>query len=421
MPKERFYFHLLEVTIVQMLKAHGFDKAANRHVLEIFVDITVRYFNLMAKTVMKYMDIRDDCAPNIKDIAKAFLELDVITPNKQLDKYDASSVTKTGIENFEKWFNSEINERMREVARPDRMFLDERKKAKLKVQKVSSKMDDLTKALDEQSKQAQLQNPTMPYLPSPSVGAGQGRTPSSMSMTMYGQGFAQMSSLEGPANEPNHTPAEQTEEVDYEIPTEAIEEDWIRYLIRDQIMSYVLNQKLNGDTAPAITSTTSAIANVNNPKLSMGESANVKPAMFRGTILQEYIPKDLMHLVDDGLNGGDNDFLIAGPMSEKLLHTFPYYRSDDESSDENDSMDDSSDEDSDKVPNERDIATGSLENKENTQTSDSTQHVDVDNHANAGLAEYDYYEHHNVYGDQLEDLDLYGQGEADSNGLNLFG
>jgi hypothetical protein len=26
-----------------------------------------------------------------------------------------------------------------------------------------------------------------------------------------------------------------------------------------------------------------------------------------------------------------------------------------------------------------------------------------------------------VYGDQLEDLDLYGQGEADSNGLNLFG
>lgn len=405
MAKERFYFHLLEVTIVQMLKAHGFDRAENRHVLEVLVDMTIRYFKLITTTVLKYMEIRDDNAPNIKDIAKAFLELNVITPNIMLDKYDTSSVTKTGIENFEKWFNSEINERMREIGRPDRNFLEERKKEKLAVQKVSSKMDDLTKALDEQSKQAQLQNPTMPYLPSPSLANSQGRTPSSMTMTSYGQGFPQMVPVTSRVNEPH---LEENRDLDYKIPTEAIEEDWIQYMIRHQIISYNLNQKINGDASSTITS----VNGVNNSNRTVNEGANIKPSLFKGTVLEEYIPKDLHSFVGEGSHLDESDFLIAGPISEKLLHTFPYYKSDDESSESDSDLDSSSGDEDSKGQNDSNAA---------ASTTNTNQHVDVDNHANSRLAEYDYYEHHNVYDDQMDDLDLYGQNDTESNGLNLFG
>lgn len=380
-----------------MLKAHGFDKAHDQRVLEIFTDIAIRYLNLLVETVKKYMELRDDCAPSIKDITKAFLDLKVISPARRLDTYDIESITDRGIENFEKWFNHDVNTRMREVARPDREFLEERRKAKIKNYSANSKMDTLTRALDEQSKQAQLQNPTMPYFPPPSVMSAKG-TPTPYNMFPNIQPFPHVES-----NLPSSLTADNNEldeQDDYEIPSNAIDEDWIQYLIRDQIASHLVMNKYQQQNQSK--------NSINNNTNNNNDGSQLKPGVFQGTVLQEYIPEDLKPLVNKDSKKGANDFLIAGPMPENLLHAFPYYRSDDESSDF-----DSEEGDSDE--NEHDD--GITNNGET-----GSNKVDVgNNNANSGLAAFDYYEHHNLYDDGLEDLDLYGQDEQGSNDLNLFG
>ncbi|GMM44181.1 Taf3 protein [Pichia kluyveri] len=415
MSKHRFYFHLLEMTIVQMLKAQGFDKAANNRIIEIFTDIAIRYIDLLVKTIVKYMELRGDYHPNIKDLSRTFLELGVFTPNKKLDKNSKNPITLKGIDNFEKWFNSEINERMREVGRPNREFLEERKKSKINALNVNSKMDSLTKALDEQSKQAQLLNPTMPYLPSPSQ---------INKLTPTAQPFLQFSSLSGNNNNNlnnnnNNSNDDNLEEDDYEIPQSAIEEDWIQYLIRDQIQSYLLTQKhnirqTNSNGGVAVTSSNSNLTSTSNNK--NAETNNVKPTLFKGTVLENYIPHDLQKVVhDDRKNdiNNNNNFIIAGPISEKLLHTFPYYKSDDEND---------SDSDSDNDYNMNDINENNNNGTNNDINMGNNNDNNYNNNTNSGLAAYDYYEHHKLYDDEMEDLDLYGQGDdATSNDLNLFG
>lgn len=416
MNKSRFYFHLFEVTIVQMLKAHGFDKANNQHVLEVFTDIAVRYFNILVRTVIKFMELRDDCHPNIKDITLAFLELKVISPHKELDKYDIDPLTNTGIENFEKWFNDDMNTRLREVARPTRELLETNKKAKLQLLNVSSKMDNLTKALDEQAKQAQLQNPTMPYLPPPSVSSTK-QTPTPYNMytgiqtfpladPQLGSSFNTQEHQQSELLDGDHNESENLMD-GYEIPPSAVDEDWIQYLIRDQIATHLVSNGLHQKNH----STQSA-----NGKPS--DNHHLKPALFKDTVLNEYIPKDLRKFIET-VPKARNDFLIAGPMPEKLLHTFPYYKSDDESDhltgDENDSGSESDGSGED----------GDEEVEENTTHGDknnTTNKLDADKHASSGLAAYDYYEHHKLYEDEMEDLDLYGQGDSTaSHDLNLFG
>lgn len=417
MAKSRFYFHLFEVTIVQMLKAHGFDKANNQHVLEVFTDIAVRYFNLLVRTVIKFMELRDDCYPNIKDITLAFLELKVISPHKELDKYDIDPLTNTGIENFEKWFNDDMNTRMREVARPTRELLELNKKAKLQLQNVSSKMDNLTKALDEQAKQAQLQNPTMPYLPPPSVSSTK-QTPTPYNMYTGMQPFPQVDSQLGSSF--NTHEDQQNELLDghhnggenpvngYEIPPSAIDDDWIQYLIRDQIATHLVTNGLHQQNQPTQTA---------NGKLI--DNHHLKPALFKDTVLYEYIPDDLRKYIRSDLTT-KNDFLIAGPMPERLLHTFPYYKSDDESDYLTGDEDDS---DNESDPSGEDGDDENVEDRNiHGDNNDTANKTDADKHTSSGLAAYDYYEHHKLYEDEMEDLDLYGQGDsAASHDLNLFG
>lgn len=394
-----------------MLKAHGFSKASNQHVLEIFTDIAIRYIDLLIKTIKKFIDVREGYFINIKDISQAFLELKVILPNKQLDKYDISDITETGVENFENWFNSDINTRMREVARPTREFLEERKKDKKNLQKnVSSKMDNLTKALNEQSKQAQLQNPTMPYLPPPSVSSNR-HTPVSTPYNMYQGGiqpFSQINSIQSQQqnNQKKIDDIDKDEENDYDIPSNATDEDWVQYLIRDQIATYMLNnhQHKNLQGQPQASNNVTNNVNTTNSTVNNNvELLRLKPTMFKDTVLFDYIPKDLRPLVDEN-SKGSTDFLIAGPMPEKLLHAFPYYKSDDDDSDYNTGDDDNSSE----------------ENDDNNDDDVNSSREDGDGHQQGGLAAFDYYEHHNLYQDDDVDIDLYGTGSS-GNGLNLYG
>lgn len=370
----RFYFHLLKVTIVQMLKAHGFDRASDNHVLELLTDLAIRYIFLLSRTIQKYMSLRDDEYPIIKDITNAFLDLGVICPSKRLDKYDIEPVNDFGVESFEKWFNHDMNTRMREVARPSLDFLEERKKTKKKSHAISSKMDDLTKALNEQSKQAQLHNPTMPYLPPPSIGGGKS------SSTLYYAGIQPQHKVE----DNKQSEHDGIDDIDYDIPPHAVDEDWIQYLIRDQIALYLVTSKL--------------LQNNNNQSANIDNQTTFKPTMLKGTVLEDYVPRDLMTIVNENSKSGNNDFLIAGPMPENLLHTFPYYKSDDESSD--------SDFDDDISSN---------------NSADIQEHSEFDNNNNTQLAAYDYYEHHKIDEDEMEDVDLYGESENQSHDLNLFG
>lgn len=416
MTKSKFYFHLFEVTIAQMLKAHGFDKADNQRVLEVFTDIAIRYFNLLIKTVIKYMEQRSDYTPNIKDITLAFLELKVISPSKQLDKYDIDPLTNEGIENFEKWFNDDMNTRMREIARPNREFLEHNKKAKLKLQNVKSKMENLTKALDEQAKQAQLQNPTMPYLPPPSL-AGNKQTPIPYSMYQNPSFDQTDSKLEVHGNG-NNDEEENDNDVDklindYDIPSTATDEDWVEYLIRDQIITYLVTNGLQKSS-------------VNQPNIK-NDNHHIKPSLFKNTVLSEYIPEDLKHIVESE-SKSSSDFLIAGPMPEKLLHACPYYKSDDEDDDDDD-YEDENDDDNDGDEDDNDDGDNGNDSHSLKDHRENSIHVNSEadktevnaNKNNPGLAAYDYYEHHKLYDDEMEDLDLYGQNDTNSNDLNLFG
>lgn len=413
MSKHRFYFHLLQVTIVQMLKAHGFDRADNQHVLEVFTDIAIRYFNLLIRTVLKYMSLRGDVEPNIEDITHAFLELKVIRPSKELDKFDVNPLTNIGIENFEKWFNHDMNSRMREIARPNREFLEQNKKAKLMSLNVNSKMENLTKALDEQTKQAELQNPTMPYLPPPSVTSSKPTpTPYNMNQNFHFSNSQQQQSYDQSKDTETNNAFTAT---DYEIPPSAIDEDWVQYLVRDQILTYLVTNGPNQQTNSTTQTPSSASHN---------DMRHFKPSLFKGTVLSEYIPQDLKHLVDAN-SKETNDFLIAGPMPANLLHACPYYKSDDEGDDEYDEESDQ-DEDEDDGNNNDDEADHTGNTSTNTgnhggNTNTDANRMDVDNNVNSGLAAYDYYEHHKLYEDEMEDLDLYGQDDANTNGLNLFG
>lgn len=156
-----FNFHLLRITLAQLLKAHGFSRCNNR-ALDVITDLCVRYLRLLTITILKYTTLRNASEPNIQDISAAFQELKIISPSNPLDPYDMGQLTAKGIENFENWFMGEMQSRLREVARPNSTFIEhiiQEKKSK----DVNSKMSTLTAALDQQSQRAQQQNPTLPY------------------------------------------------------------------------------------------------------------------------------------------------------------------------------------------------------------------------------------------------------------------
>ncbi|ESW96366.1 hypothetical protein KL918_000319 [Ogataea parapolymorpha] len=157
-----FEFHLLRVTMAQLLKAHGFDKCNNR-ALDLVTDLYVRYFQLLLQTVTKYMEARNDIEPNIQDISDAFLELKIISPARRLDAYDSDRLVTQGLNNFEYWFQSDMNTRLREVARPNKEFLTELAELKSSMD-IHTKMNSLTAALGQATPGLHRQ-PTQPLEP----------------------------------------------------------------------------------------------------------------------------------------------------------------------------------------------------------------------------------------------------------------
>lgn len=155
-----FHFHLLRVTMAQMLKAHGFSKSDNRS-LDVMSDICIKFLRLLTLTVNKYMELRNDTEPTLEDVVRALNELNLISPHNELGS-ESTDLTAKGIDNFEAWFMGDMNKRLRETARPNEEFV-KAVVSKQKMKDVGSKMSSLTAAFDQQSKEAMEQNPTLPY------------------------------------------------------------------------------------------------------------------------------------------------------------------------------------------------------------------------------------------------------------------
>ncbi|QPG73214.1 hypothetical protein FOA43_000521 [Brettanomyces nanus] len=206
MTLDTFNFHLLRVTLAQLMKTHGYDRSNNR-ALDVMTDLCTKYLRLLTSTVLKYTELRNATEPNIQDLTDAFLELKLISPATRLDAFDIDRLTSKGMENFESWFMSEMNTRLREVARPDLQFVQNAIHEK-KLKDVNSKMSTLTAALDQQAQQAQQQNPTLPYQYQPSQ-----------------TGLSPMRDTRGKSR--------QDKEAEHDDLT--VDDDWVKFILRQQL------------------------------------------------------------------------------------------------------------------------------------------------------------------------------------------
>lgn len=340
MAKSQFYFHLMMVTVSHMLKTHGFSRSSTRP-LEVLTDIATRFMNLLVLTVLKYMRQRNSLEPNVEDIARAFVELKVIFPVKRVDPYDVDPTTDVGIQAFERWFNGDANAKMRKVARPDHKSLETRRETRRKMNGVNYRMHDLAKMLDQQNREAQLLNPTLPYGP----GAANATTGSGSAVGGASAGAAEALGKE------------------MQFSNNVIDNDWIQFLLRDQITDQVMTQRLKIRASDSL--------------------SEQKPTAFKGTVLADYIPQDLQQYVR-GEQKANSDFIIKGPLPENLMHTFPYYKSEDE-----DDEDEEDDENQGQGENGADM-------------------MDVD--ANSQFTEFEYFEHDVAFDDAPQpgsNLDLF--------------
>lgn len=101
-----FHFGLLRVSIIQLLKSHGFDRAKPSSV-DTLTDLYTRYLGLLTVEIIKLaqsrMDLDDTIA--LQDITTAFQNLGIIKPVDVLDIYDENPElpSDSGVTKFKEW------------------------------------------------------------------------------------------------------------------------------------------------------------------------------------------------------------------------------------------------------------------------------------------------------------------------------
>lgn len=419
MTEGNFHFHLLRISIAQLLKSHGFN-ASNNRTLDIVTDLYVKYLALLCEDIKKYMLVRnleDDEDLTIQDIAEAFVDMKIITPAKRLDFFDMHPLTNKGLENFEKWFQSESLERARETARPNKEFLEERNKImienKLKKESNNTKMNNLTAVINKQ----QISSET-----------------STSQQSLQANNMLPMTSISSPA--PNGNPLE-----------------------KDQVKGN--NELINGKTGenfgPEIEGKKSEkdepiIVDEDWIKCVLRRQLKETETSFKGTIFIDNLPKDIRQVKRQKLN---HDFLILGETPDKLIEHLPYIKSDDESDSEfynsEVELDDDNNNDNDNDNDNKDITSNDIKgqaNQENTEDGDHTM-ANSENYEGEAVTQnnindssmnadgeidddnsefkpkdihdqFDYYEHDDLLGDS-GGLNLFDEPEIHTdNNLNMF-
>ncbi|OWB78155.1 hypothetical protein B5S32_g2342 [[Candida] boidinii] len=419
MTEGNFHFHLLRISIAQLLKSHGFN-ASNNRTLDIVTDLYVKYLALLCEDIKKYKLVRnleDDEDITIQDIAEAFVDMKIITPAKRLDFFDMHPLTNKGLENLEKWFQSESLERARETARPNKEFLEERNKImienKLKKESNNTKMNNLTAVINKQ----QISSET-----------------STSQQSLQANNMLPMTSISSPA--PNGNPLE-----------------------KDQVKGN--NELINGKTGenfgPEIEGEKSEkdepiIVDEDWIKCVLRRQLKETETSFKGTIFIDNLPKDIRQVKRQKLN---HDFLILGETPDKLIEHLPYIKSDDESDSEfynsEVELDDDNNNDNDNDNDNKDITSNDIKgqaNQENTEDGDHTM-ANSENYEGEAVTQnnindssmnadgeidddnsefkpkdihdqFDYYEHDDLLGDS-GGLNLFDEPEIHTdNNLNMF-
>ncbi|SCU77960.1 LAFA_0A04170g1_1 [Lachancea sp. 'fantastica'] len=117
-----FYFSVLRVSMLQLLKSQGFDKAPPT-IVDAFTDLYVRFLQLLTLEVMKLsrcrMDEYEDIA--LQDLSQALVNVGLLKPMNVLDVYDENPelLSDLGMQRFKNWcLHSAMPREARTVATP---------------------------------------------------------------------------------------------------------------------------------------------------------------------------------------------------------------------------------------------------------------------------------------------------------------
>lgn len=127
-----FYFGLLRVSMIQLLKAQGFDRAKPTTV-DVITDLYIRYLGLLTSEITKIAHSRFDFndTVSLQDITLAFQNLGVTKPVDVLDVYDENPDLSSdrGMRNFKEWcLNDASPKESRTVALPSADLLKSKPK-----------------------------------------------------------------------------------------------------------------------------------------------------------------------------------------------------------------------------------------------------------------------------------------------------
>ncbi|KAL3233649.1 Transcription initiation factor TFIID subunit 3 [Nakaseomyces bracarensis] len=117
---EAFFYGLLRVSMLQLLRATGFDRALPATV-DSFTDLYVKYLELLTGEVRSVMEARGGGGVAVQDLTLALQNLKAINPVDVLDVYgerDLEASQVSGIESFKRWCVDEQNRITRQVAIP---------------------------------------------------------------------------------------------------------------------------------------------------------------------------------------------------------------------------------------------------------------------------------------------------------------
>ncbi|CEP63564.1 Taf3p LALA0_S08e05468g [Lachancea lanzarotensis] len=119
---KEFFFSVLRISMLQLLKSQGFDKAPPT-IVNAFTDLYVRFLQLLTLEVMKLsqsrMDEYEDIA--LQDLSQALVNVGLLKPMNVLDVYDENPelLSDLGMQRFKNWcLHSAMPSEARAVATP---------------------------------------------------------------------------------------------------------------------------------------------------------------------------------------------------------------------------------------------------------------------------------------------------------------
>ncbi|CCC66919.1 hypothetical protein NCAS_0A03610 [Naumovozyma castellii] len=97
-----FHFSLLRVSIIQLLKAEGFD-TATKTTVNTLTDLYIRYLNKLSSEITSVAQSRGAASIAIQDISQGFQNLRLFNPINLLDVFDENPANWEMDYGFEKW------------------------------------------------------------------------------------------------------------------------------------------------------------------------------------------------------------------------------------------------------------------------------------------------------------------------------